>query len=259
MLSSKILIDPFVSFFTAYKCVGVDNVNFLRHGAACFSRVFHYNDKDNKPFKNTYTIKIFKPILNKRIVENNFCVLSKNDIIYFLKDVASYGYNSKPIIKLDEHKKYYTITMEVNDTAFAHRFLLSYVRYLYETPFNIMLYETIKVKKECEELKNESIFNLFHLILMSNKFTEYYFTSVHAINQNYKIGLYDNDYINKSFNRKNVTSFDKVFKPIYPKFDKITYNVEHGKTDYIKYFALKKYRKDRIKTYLENYKLLKVL
>lgn len=258
MFSSKILIAPFMNYFTAYKCVGFDNVNYLHYGAACFSKVFHYDNKNGKPYKNTYTIKVFKPILNKDIKDNNFCVLSKSDIIYFLKDVASYGYNSKPLIKLDEHKKYYIITMEVNDTPFAHKFLLTYVRYLYETPFNVMLYETIKVKKECEELKNESIFNLFHLILKSNKFTDYYNTSIHSINQNYIIGLYNNDYINKAFNNKNATSFDRVFKQVYNlKFKTIIY--DDNKTNYIKYFALKKYRKTRIKTYIENYKLLKEL
>ena len=60
----------------------------------------------------------------------------------------------------------------------------------------------------------------------------------------------------KSFNNKNATSFDRVFKQIYNlKFKTIIY--DDNRTNYIKYFALKKYRKTRIKTYIENYKLLK--
>lgn len=258
MFSSKIKLATFMDFYTLYKCVGCDIVDKMRVSALCFSRVFHSGNKGR--FQNTYTIKILKQPYSKEIVKNNFCVLSKKDIIYFLQDAATYGFYTKPIIKLDEHKTNYIITMQIDDTPFAHRFLLSYVRYLYEAPYNMYLYETLRVKEECEVFKNESIFNLFHLIMSSNKFTDCFYTSCHSINCANFIKLYSYNDIIKGFHKKDAGSFTDVFKCVYdftPK--KVIYEKANHKNDYIKYFALKRYRNKRIKVYIENYNKLKEL
>lgn len=253
MFSSKLKISKFLDYCTFYSSTGTNVANFFKHADICFLRVFHRGN--NEIFKNVYTIKVLKCGKPKDpITKSNFCLLSKKDIELFLKDAASYGYHTKPIIKFSEHEKYYKIIMEVDDTAFAHRFLLSYVRYLYEAPYNIMLYETLKVKKECELFKDVSIFNLFHLILMSNDIIKRFNLGCHSINCGNVIKFYDYDYIIKAFKDKKNDCFECAFPKCYAKFNR--YIIDNNEDDYLKYYALKKYRKDRIKIYINNYKLI---
>ena len=147
-----------LNFCTEYSSEGNTTKNMRVD--ACFSTIFH-SEHNGVIQENTYTIKIYRmgDKLNKDRY-NNACLVDKNGIVHHLKILSSVF---KFAYHLKEEKDHFVLAITLKGDLIYHKYMLSWVRYLYEYPFNVFLFDANRLKK-LPEFKFESIINLFNLV-----------------------------------------------------------------------------------------------
>ena len=244
----------FLRFLTCYSSQG--DVQFDMKKEACFSHIFYLRtEKLNKEnlLENTYTIRVFYDGSGFKDLKNNHCFISLCDIKRYLAQGTKYHPFKYSIQK---HKHYYDISVKIKGTHLAHKFILSYIRYLYESPFSLYLYEAIKLKKECEEFKTLDYLNIYNIISATVPCYNHG-TDIHNIGKSYdfKELLSCEQIYNHIKNSKVEDCVNKIHTPINNKKFKIIDCDFHTNS----IWRLKKYRQERIKSYLYNYNILKNL
>lgn len=148
-----------LNFCTKYKSEG--STNHLFREEACFDAIFRSAHQNGVIQTNTYTIRLYKfgdkLLANK---QNNACLTDKAGIIKHLRILKSLF---KFKYKIIEKENYFDLVIILSGHLIYHKYLLTWVRYLYEYPFNVFLMDANKLSK-LPEFKFESIINLFNLI-----------------------------------------------------------------------------------------------
>lgn len=165
-----------LNFCTEYGSEGNTKKNLSKN--ACFSTIF-YSEDNGIVQKNKYTIKLYKigDWLNKKR-QNNACLTDRAGIIHHLKilqSVFKFSYHLK------ENEDHFVLTMTLDGDLIYHKYMLSWVRYLYEYPFNVFLADACKLKK-IDGFKFESIINLFNLVGATSGIYQHG-TGIHAIGE----------------------------------------------------------------------------
>lgn len=165
-----------LNFCTEYSSQGNTNKNMCKD--ACFSTVF-YSERNGVKQKNVYTVKLYKlgDLLNKKR-QNNACLTDRAGVVHHLKilqSVFKFGY------RLKETEDHFVLKMTLEGDLIYHKYLLTWVRYLYEYPFNVFLADAMKLK-QVPGFKFESIINLFNLVGASSGICQHG-TGIHAIGE----------------------------------------------------------------------------
>lgn len=165
-----------LNFCTEYGSEGNTQKNLYKY--ACFSTIF-YSEGNGIVQKNTYTIKLYKigDWLNKKR-QNNACLTDRAGIVHHLKilqSVFKFSYHLK------ENEDHFVLTMTLEGDLIYHKYMLSWVRYLYEYPFNVFLADACKLKG-IPGFKFESIINLFNLVGATSGICQHG-TGIHAIGE----------------------------------------------------------------------------
>lgn len=163
-----------LNFCTEYSSEG-DTKKAMRQDA-CFSTIF-YSEDNGIVQKNKYTIKLYKigDWLNKKR-QNNACLTDRASIVHHLKilqSVFKFSYHLK------ENKDHFMLSLTLEGDLIYHKYMLSWVRYLYEYPFNVFLADAYKLKN-IAGFKFESIINLFNLVGATSGIIQHG-TDIHAI------------------------------------------------------------------------------
>lgn len=147
-----------LNFCTEYSSEG--NTKKQMQKSNCFSTIF-YSEGNGVVQKNKYTIKLYKigDWLNKKR-QNNACLADRAGIVHHLKILQSVF---KFTYHLKEHEDHFMLTMILEGDLIYHKYMLSWVRYLYEYPFNVFLADAWKLKG-LPEFKCESVINLFNIV-----------------------------------------------------------------------------------------------
>ena len=152
-----------LNLHTEYSCAG-DYVKQMG-SAACFRYVFNHLDRNTKTSID-YVIKIYSGLdaVNKERW-NNGCFLNKREIrnhLDLLKGIIPF--RAKIVSKEENGLKFFEIRLRVeNIKGIYHKFLLTWIRYLYEFPYNMYIVEANKLRKE-KPFMFDSISNLFNLV-----------------------------------------------------------------------------------------------
>lgn len=165
-----------LNFCTEYSSEGNTRKDMRRD--SCFSTIFH-SEGNGIVQKNKYTIKLYKigDWLNKK-GQNNACLTDRAGIVHHLKILQSvFKFN----YRLKEIRNHFILTVTLNGDLIYHKYMLSWVRYLYEYPFNVFLADAHKVKNTTG-FKFESIINLFNLVGATSGICEHG-TGIHAIGE----------------------------------------------------------------------------
>lgn len=165
-----------LNFCTEYNSEGNTQVTMRR--VACFGDIFR-SEKNGIVQKNKYTIKLYKigDLLNKEM-QNNACLTDRAGVVHHLKilqSVFKFGY------RLKENKNDFKLSLTLEGDLIYHKYMLTWVRYLYEYPFNVFLADAYKLKN-IAGFKFESIINLFNLVGATSSIFQFG-TDIHAIGE----------------------------------------------------------------------------
>ena len=132
---------------------------------ACFARVYRYLEK-HKRSTIWYKIIIYRGIeFGKKTGRDNACLLSHKELrnhIDQLKGLIPFKCRIRDFE--DKEGPKYEVNIVITDgTVLQHKYALAWIRYAYEFPFNVTLFESRKLREE-KEFKFMSGFNLFNIV-----------------------------------------------------------------------------------------------
>lgn len=156
----------FLSFCTEYEMKRDGRVLINMAKNACFRRAYEWLSRQDKKISAEYTIIIHKGCSwGKRNKYKNACVLERKELRYHLnqlKDAVPFLYRIKEVN--NKRDSYFELHVKVTEgTIIQHKYLLAWIRYTYEYPYNVMLLEARKLRWE-KGFRFESGFNLFNIV-----------------------------------------------------------------------------------------------
>ena len=134
---------------------------------ACFARFF--NSGDIKEHGN-YEVYLVKDInFGNRIGRNHYLLFNEDEILEHMAQLKKiipsleYKLTSASMTIRKVPSDCYVLSFTLSDTcSLVHKYALTWVRYLYEYPYNIILKEAYKLKHTCHSPFNrQSISNLY--------------------------------------------------------------------------------------------------
>lgn len=159
----------FLNFYTMYGSKGSVDKPLKRE--YCFSTIFYQGpDVQN----NDYVIKIYK----KGYIDNNDnnCLLTTEQLVIHINEIKKlYDFEHT----LFEEEECYTLKLQLKAPRMYHKIILSWIRYAYEFPFNVTIYEAFKLK-EVRGFKRMHLLNLFNIVSASTNYYKHG-TDIHGI------------------------------------------------------------------------------
>ena len=237
----------FLNFCTRYKSEGT-----VRHpmiDESCFSEIFRGPNKQ----VNEYEIEIY---FNKHEDEdNNNCHLTTEQLVEFINEIKNVVYFEHA---LEKHEDKYVLKFKLDAPKIHHKLVLTWIRYCYEFPYNMIVEECFKLKN-IHGFKRITFFNIFNIIGPSLNYSEHG-TGIHVIGALWQF--------KKLISYKEIAN--KLKQAKYEAVnDLVDYlNINVGDFKYIKvpegleiedslYWDDETEFKNRIKVYKNNYKIIK--
>lgn len=149
----------FLDYYTRYSAKGYVNKSLSTE--SCFGEIYKALDTCDL-YNEDYVIYIYKGINRYNKGKSNMCFLNKIQLYNHIKQAKGiYDFKFKIIEEKNKFKVYLYVT-EAPGTF--HKYILAWIRYCYEFPYNMLLLDALEIKKEhC--FKYTSISNLFNLVL----------------------------------------------------------------------------------------------
>ena len=229
----------YLSYSTIYQASGdlvFENKNLVEE--ACFSYIFR-NVKNNKKQHIIYSIYISTdPSFIQNNHENNFCILTEEQIIFhisYLRFISSFKY--KITKKFIDDYSGFRIDLDLNAIGIVHKMFLTWIRYLYEYPYNLVLYDSFKLREEKRFIEKSNYLNIVNFV------TTFYSSDwIHQIpktlnnipefitRKSFKDRLMKCDYLNDILKNSgiNVEQFDE-----YDEIDDFIEDFDNRKNKYI--------------------------
>lgn len=151
----------YLSYHTEYSCTGSYNRNMS--AGVCFAEAFSAirNDSDI-----VYNVRLYPGVdLCVRRHLSNACLFSKREINNHLRQLKyMYPFNYKILEKTEDGKLFYEVVLHLKEVpATFHKYVLTWLRYTYEYPYNVILRDAYTLKKD-PMFRFESIANIFNVI-----------------------------------------------------------------------------------------------
>lgn len=255
---SKEYVNKFqyLSYDTVFDAKGDKDLDCARN--ACFAPILNRGTNIHNEEYNLYLVHDPKYALNKN--RSNLCFLSLKQLkkhIYLARRLFPFEYS----VEETEYEGYptYKVHLKLNANHFYHRYLLTWIRYAYEFPFNLILMDAIRMK-HCY-LNRESIANLF--VLCANSYCEgpEFYNSGHAISYQgcnflkerlLKAGIDSIAAKNDKYSRVN-----DLYRQLNPVINKKYPRLKGKNSRYLEYWIDQDDFEKRAKVYLKGYKILK--
>lgn len=155
----------FLDYHTEYSCKGT--LEKEMDVEACFSFVFNQIDEGN--VSEEYEVILYKgTAFSKEHHNSNSCLFTKKQIRNHLKQAQGIYPFDFHITEAAEWRGGYNVFKVrlklTNVPGTFHKYLLTWLRYMYEYPYNVILYDAYKLKKDpC--FRFTSMSDLFNLVL----------------------------------------------------------------------------------------------
>lgn len=244
----------FLNFHTEYSSEGTVSKPMRRE--YCFSDIFY----DENYQENEYKIRIYKNLTGvNNGQKNNACFMTKDELFDYIS-IAKRVHDFD--LKVTEEKKdRFLVELTLNAPRVVHRYILTWLRYSYEFPFNMYLADAMKMKKTVG-FKRDDIFNLFNLVGATGGY-HFHGDRIHCIGdvcwprKFYSIKE-QIDIVNKAKDNEEVNNLfpklDKLkgFKTLFDELDEFKNNFEA-----LEYWQDDKNFKSRLKFYKLNKKAIK--
>lgn len=151
----------YLRYHTEYSCSG--SINLKMGTRACFADAFRR--LNGGKISVIYTIKVYKENTLRKSNGSNMCYFTRKQIKNHLDQLKDlFPIKSSVIDSKDKNKPHFIVKLELMELpGMYHKYALTWLRYLYEYPFNVISLDAYKLKK-CPEFRFESIANLFNLV-----------------------------------------------------------------------------------------------
>ena len=235
----------FLNYHTEYKCEGTINKKFQKE--ACFGDIFKH---DLDYLEEKYLIRLYKKDYILKNKANNSCFVGRKEIKRHLKMISSLLVFDKYEFEIEEKENYFDVTLEIKADRFYHQYVLTWLRYLYEFPFNMILKDAKRMRKE-KEFKFESLSNLF--VVISNCYTDIFDREIHTISRG-SSRLLSNKQISERM-KYLIYEGDRRLNHIYE--NQQGQDIIKGKLYDLKFWESEKKYKERLVEYKKSYKKCK--
>ena len=235
-----------LSYTTIYESHG-DIGDYRLSSNACFGAIFRDITGNTKEYCQDYQIYIALDDQILKCRDNNYCFLEVSEINRYLRAIKLLLPSLKwKIVENQSYKDWDNlIRIDINLKApgLSHKFMMTYVRYLYEYPYNVVLHDAYRLKKI---YKFESISNLYQLCALA--YPEFYGTG-HALM--HKAKHCKNKKLKERIEYNRRTSLNSILEDIeykrgYDKLNDISYSIRYWKDE-------NEFEK-RLEIYNKNYK-----
>lgn len=244
----------YLDFKTEYSCKGFFDTPLLK--GTCFNIAFNKLSHLKHTINEQYEIILYRSLdYLRRTHYSNYCVLSKRQLSKHLqqaRDIFQFDFKINNIKVYDISAFKVTLILNKKCPLLFHKYLLTWLRYTYEFPFNVLLLDAYKLKKE-SRFRYTSIVNLFNVILTGFRQS----SCVHSITQ---AGV--NCRLKKSQIRTQLTKIEKLndlYKVLTFNYQTFPKSVQNKGIEDIEYWEdndiYERFRKPiYIKTYLKTLK-----
>jgi hypothetical protein len=157
----------YLDYHTEYSCKGDFEKQMKRE--YCFSLAFNKTNRDS--VSEEYIIILYKGIeFCKKTHNSNACLFTKQQIRNHLKqaqEIYPFKYRVTEISNWKNRGTVFRVHLTLKDVPGTfHKYILTWLRYMYEYPYNVLLCDAYKLKTE-KCFRYSSISNLFNLVLGS--------------------------------------------------------------------------------------------
>lgn len=151
----------FLDYHTEYSCSGDVEVKMKKR--VCFADAFHKLNKEKLTVN--YCIKIYKGSTLRKTNGSNMCFFSRQQIKNHLNQLKSlFPIESRVYDSHDKKKPHFIVEVCLKEVpGIYHKYMLTWLRYLYEYPYNVISLDAYKLKGD-PMFRFESIANLFNLV-----------------------------------------------------------------------------------------------
>lgn len=155
----------FLDYWTEYSCKGAFEKEMDTE--ACFSFVFR--NISRKDVSEEYEVILYKGTdFSREKHSSNSCLFTKKQIKRHLKqaqDIYPFDFRITEVADWKDNFDVFKVQLKLTDVPGTfHKYLLTWLRYTYEYPYNVILYDAYKLKKDpC--FRFTSMSDLFNLVL----------------------------------------------------------------------------------------------
>ena len=155
----------FLDYHTEYSCTGEFKKQMSKE--YCFS--FAFKNTNRNSVSEEYIIILYKGLkFCKDHHRSNACLFTKQQIRNHLKQaqgIYPFRYRVTEISNWQKQGSVFKVHLTLEKVpGIFHKYILTWLRYMYEYPYNVLLCDAYKLKKE-KCFRYSSISNLFNLIL----------------------------------------------------------------------------------------------
>lgn len=151
----------YLSYHTEYSCDGTCNKKMSSE--VCFSGIF---SKITNESDITYNIRLYPGLdLCVESHNSNACLFTKNELKNHLRQLNDmYPFSYRVVEEVVRDKVCYRVVLHLKDVpATFHKYVLTWLRYTYEYPYNVILRDAYILKKD-PIFRFESISNIFNVV-----------------------------------------------------------------------------------------------
>lgn len=132
-------------YSTSLSAKGTIEVQFKE--AACFATYFHETKNRNDEFYEELSVTINTPEKCKELKRNSICIFDieqVNEIISDLQQLIPFEYN------ITDNELGFDVNIKITSNRAIQKVLLTYIRYLYESPYCYEMYDALRLRKELD-------------------------------------------------------------------------------------------------------------
>lgn len=236
-----------LDYGTIYSAKG-EQLDLTLQRRICFRAAFDkfYNNDEHTAH---YELQLIRdPKYNQETGYNNICLLTKEELKRHLK-LARRLFPFKYVVEDSEYGGLpsFRVFIDISGVHYYHKYLLTWIRYAYEIPYNLILWDALHLKHTY--LRKESITNLY--VLCANSFNDnvHYYGNGHSM-------PYRNSGFLKEANLKAAIlrgSLNDIYPRLAYSCTRFQYSEE---AKYLEYWLDEEEFEKRKDTYLANYKLM---
>lgn len=155
----------FLDYHTEYSCKGAFEKGMKAE--ACFSFVFRHTSEIN--ISEKYEVILYKGTeFSRKKHKSNSCLFTKKQIRNHLRQaqgIYPFDFRITEVTNWGGGYSVFKVHLKLtNVPGTFHKYLLTWLRYMYEYPYNVILYDAYKLKKDpC--FRFTSMSDLFNLVL----------------------------------------------------------------------------------------------